>query len=58
MPHIVLSRELTSRLDGGHEETPAISESFFWLGFGVKQIVNSLLFLFLHTHIELNFIPF
>ena len=28
---------------------------FFWLDFGVKQIINPLLFLFLLTHIGWNF---
>ena len=28
---------------------------FFWLGFDIKQIIDSLLFLFLLTHIGLSF---
>ena len=42
-----------SGLDGGHKETPIISE-FFWLGFGFKQIIVYLPF-FLLTHIGQNF---
>ena len=30
-------------------------QKFFWLDFGVKQIIDSLLYLFLFTHIGLNF---
>ena len=41
-------------LDGGHKETPIITKTF-WLGFGVRQIVDILLFLFLLTHIGQNF---
>ena len=36
------------------KETPIISGNF-WLGFGVKQIIDSLSFLFLLTYIGLNF---
>ena len=45
---------LRSGLDGGLKETTIISE-IFWLGFGVNQIIDSLSFLFLRTHIRLNF---
>ena len=54
-PHIVQSRVLMSGLDGSRIETPVISEFFFWWGVGVKQIIDSLSFLFLLTLIRLKF---
>ena len=53
--HIALSRELRFGLDGGHEESLINLRFSFWFGFGVKQILDSLSFLYLLTHTGLNF---